>query len=185
MRAVSWYPWGSRARKSRESSPANPCIASVTTRAKSLVASESHTANTREPPGRSTRCASRRPRTRSGKNITPNWQATTSHDGSATGRSSASACWKRARPRFPTLNPARSSIDADVSAVGVVLDTLTLVDLTRGDLLTAGALPGRLRSNEAVHPAVALRVGTDGIITYDAELAAVAASSGLEVFAPA
>jgi uncharacterized protein len=69
--------------------------------------------------------------------------------------------------------------------VGVVLDTLTLVDLTRGDLLTAGALPGRLRSNEAVHLAVALRVGTDGIITYDAELAAVAASSGLEVFAPA
>src|SRR4051794_13404302 len=49
---------------------------------------------------------------------------------------------------------------------------LTLVDLTRGDLLTAGALPGRLRSDDAVHLAVALRVGVDAILTYDSALAA-------------
>lgn len=75
--------------------------------------------------------------------------------------------------------------EIDTAAVGVVLDTITLVDLTRGDLLTAGALPGRLRSSDAVHLAVALRVGADGIITYDAELAAAATTSGLEVLAPA
>lgn len=75
--------------------------------------------------------------------------------------------------------------DIDSSAVGVVLDTITLVDLARGDLLTAGALPGRLRSGDAVHLAVALRVGADGIVTYDAELAAAATASGLEVLAPA
>jgi len=75
--------------------------------------------------------------------------------------------------------------DIDALSVGVVLDTITLVDLTRGDLLTAGALPGRLRSNDAVHLAVALRVGADGIITYDGELAAAAASSGLSVLDPA
>ena len=75
--------------------------------------------------------------------------------------------------------------DIDPSGVGVVLDTITLVDLTRGDLLTAGALPGRLRSSDAVHLAVALRVGADGVITYDAELAAAATSSGLEVLGPA
>lgn len=74
--------------------------------------------------------------------------------------------------------------DIDAAAVGVVLDTVTLVDLTRGDLLTAGALPGRLRSNDAVHLAVALRVGADEIITYDAELAAAASSSGLAVVRP-
>ena len=68
--------------------------------------------------------------------------------------------------------------------VGIVLDTVTLIDLTRGDLLTAGALPGRLRSSDAVHLAVALRVGADGILTYDAELAGAARSSGLEVLAP-
>ena len=75
--------------------------------------------------------------------------------------------------------------DIDVAAVGVVLDTITLVDLTRGDLLTAGALPGRLRSNDAVHLAVALRVGVDEMITYDSELDVAARASGLAVARPA
>lgn len=75
--------------------------------------------------------------------------------------------------------------DIDTSAVGVVLDTITLDDLTRGDLLTAGALPGRLCSSDAIHLAVALRVGADGIMTCDAELAAAATSSGIQVLAPA
>lgn len=74
--------------------------------------------------------------------------------------------------------------DIDLSAVGVVLDTVTLVDLTRGDLLTAGALPGRLRSNDAVHLAVALRVGALEMLTYDVELAAAAGASGLAVARP-
>jgi uncharacterized protein len=65
------------------------------------------------------------------------------------------------------------------------LDTITLLDLTRGDLLTAGALPGRLRSNEAVHLAVALRVGVDEMITYDCELGVAARGSGLAVARPA
>lgn len=75
--------------------------------------------------------------------------------------------------------------DVDVTAVGIVLDTIALVDLTRGDLLTAGALPGRLRSHDAVHLAVALRVGVDEMITYDSELASAAESSGLAVVHPA
>jgi hypothetical protein len=74
--------------------------------------------------------------------------------------------------------------DIDVAAVDVVLDTITLVDLTRGDLRTAGALPGRLRSNDAVHLAVALRVGADEIITYDSELDVAASVSGLAVARP-
>src|SRR5882757_6227718 len=60
--------------------------------------------------------------------------------------------------------------DVDLNSVGVVLDTVSLIDLTRGDLLTAGTLPGRLRSNDAMHLAVALRIGADEIVTYDAEL---------------
>jgi predicted nucleic acid-binding protein len=75
--------------------------------------------------------------------------------------------------------------DIDRSAVAMVLDTVTLVDLTRGDLLTAGALPGRLRSNDAMHLAVALRVGVDEMITYDVELTAAAGASGLAVASPA
>jgi uncharacterized protein len=74
--------------------------------------------------------------------------------------------------------------DVDPVSVGVVLDTVTLVDLTRGDLLTAGALPGRLPSNDAIHLAVALRVGVEEMITYDAELAAAAAAAGLPTTGP-
>lgn len=74
--------------------------------------------------------------------------------------------------------------DLDLDAVGVLLDAVSLVDLTRGDLLTAGALPGRLRSNDAVHLAVALRVGVDEMLTYDRLLAGAAATAGLPVAQP-
>lgn len=74
--------------------------------------------------------------------------------------------------------------DVDVDSVGIVLDTLTLIDLTRGDLLTAGTLPGRLRSNDAVHLAVALRVGADELVTYDTELAAAAIAAGIVAVDP-
>lgn len=74
--------------------------------------------------------------------------------------------------------------DVELDAVGIVLDTVSLIDLTRGDLLTAGTLPGRLRSNDAVHLAAALRVGADEIVTYDAELAVAASSAGMNVAQP-
>ncbi len=74
--------------------------------------------------------------------------------------------------------------DIDLDAVGVVLDVVSLVDLSRGDLLTAGTLPGRLRSNDAIHLAVALRLGADEMITYDDELAAAAGSAGVTVLRP-
>ena len=72
----------------------------------------------------------------------------------------------------------------DLDSVGVVLDTASLIDITRGDLLTAAALPGQLRSNDALHLAVALRVGADEILTYDAELAVAAGAAGLAVTQP-
>lgn len=74
--------------------------------------------------------------------------------------------------------------DVDLTAVTAVLDVVTLVDLTRGDLLTAGSLPGRLRSADALHLAAALRVGADEMITYDQELADAAAAAGIAVTAP-
>jgi predicted nucleic acid-binding protein len=73
-------------------------------------------------------------------------------------------------------------IDAD--AVAQLLDAVTLVDLTRGDLLTAGALPGGLRSHDAIHLAVALRIGADVMIAYDVELQQAAAAAGLAVVSP-
>jgi predicted nucleic acid-binding protein len=74
--------------------------------------------------------------------------------------------------------------DVDAESVGILLETVALIDLTRGDLLTAGALPGRLRSNDAIHLAVALRIGADAMLSYDEELANAAAATGLSVQQP-
>lgn len=74
--------------------------------------------------------------------------------------------------------------DIDLDFVRVVLDTVSLIDITRGDLLTAGTLPGPLRSNDAIHLATALRVGADDMLTYDAELAEASDSAGLSVVCP-
>lgn len=76
-------------------------------------------------------------------------------------------------------NPAVISLDA----ITAVLETITLVDVTRGDLLAAGT-HAPLRSNDAIHLATALRIGADEIVTYDAELARAAASAGIRVLAP-
>jgi predicted nucleic acid-binding protein len=77
----------------------------------------------------------------------------------------------------------RHSDDVDLEAVRAVLDTVDLVDLTRGDVLAAGT-HASLPTNDAIHLAVALRVGADELITYDAELAERAGAVGLSVLAP-
>jgi len=73
--------------------------------------------------------------------------------------------------------------DVDVTDVQLVLDTVNLVDLTRGDMIAAGT-HAPLKSNDAIHLAVAIRLGVDEIVTYDAELADTARAAGLTVFAP-
>lgn len=65
-----------------------------------------------------------------------------------------------------------------------VLDAVTLVDITRGDLLAA-ASHAPLRSHDAIHLATALRIGADEIATYDRELATAASALGLWVLSPA
>jgi predicted nucleic acid-binding protein len=74
--------------------------------------------------------------------------------------------------------------EVDLDSVGIVLDTVALIDLARGDLVTAGTLPGRLRSNAAIHLAVALRVGAHEMITYDSHLAAAAEKAGVVAVQP-
>jgi predicted nucleic acid-binding protein len=77
----------------------------------------------------------------------------------------------------------RHSRDVDLDAVRAVLDTVNLVDLTRGDMIAAGT-HAPLRSNDAIHLAVAIRLGVDKVATYDKELADAASSAGLSVLAP-
>jgi uncharacterized protein len=73
--------------------------------------------------------------------------------------------------------------DVDLDAVRTVLDSVSLIDLTRGDMLAAGT-HAPLRSNDAIHLAVAIRVGADEIVTYDSELIERATAAGLPVLAP-
>ena len=77
-------------------------------------------------------------------------------------------------------NPAQVA----TAEVNAVLDAVTLLDVTRGDLLAAGT-HAPLRPNDAIHLATALRVGVEEILTYDAELARAAEAAGIRVVAPA
>ena len=70
------------------------------------------------------------------------------------------------------------------SATTAVLDTIILVDVTRGDLLAAGT-QAPLRSADAIHLATALRLGVDEIVTYDIGLTRAAEAAGLRIVAPA
>lgn len=69
--------------------------------------------------------------------------------------------------------------------VNTVLGGINLVDVARSDLLYAAALPGRLRSADAIHLATAIRLQSDLLVAYDAELLAAAVDSGVSVLAPA
>lgn len=65
-----------------------------------------------------------------------------------------------------------------------VLGGINLVDLARSDLMYAAALPGRLRSADAIHLAAAIRLQADVLVAYDQELLAAAVNSGLNVVSP-
>ena len=71
----------------------------------------------------------------------------------------------------------------DLEAVRTVLDAVSLIGITCGDLLAAGA-HAPLRSNDAIHLAVAIRVAADEIATYDGELVGRATAVGLPILAP-
>jgi predicted nucleic acid-binding protein len=48
----------------------------------------------------------------------------------------------------------------------------------------AAALPGRLRSADAIHLATAIRLQADLMIAYDGELLAAAVDAGIPVLSP-
>ena len=68
--------------------------------------------------------------------------------------------------------------------VNTVLGGINLVDLARSDLMYAAALPGGLRSADAIHLAAAIRLQSDALVAYDAELLAAAVDAGLNVLSP-
>lgn len=76
----------------------------------------------------------------------------------------------------------RRRIPSDL--VKAILNGINLVDVARSDLMYAAAMPGRLRSADAIHLATAIRLQTDLLVAYDTELLAAAADTGLSVLSP-
>lgn len=68
--------------------------------------------------------------------------------------------------------------------VNAALGGINLVDLARSDLMYAAALPGRLRSADAIHLACAIRLQAHLFVAHDAELLAAAVDAGLNVLSP-
>lgn len=68
--------------------------------------------------------------------------------------------------------------------ITTVLGGINLVDLTRSDLMYAAAMPGKLRSADAIHLAAAIRLQTDVLVAYDGELVAAATEAGLSALSP-
>lgn len=68
--------------------------------------------------------------------------------------------------------------------VNTVLGAISLVDVARPDLMYAAALPGRLRSGDAIHLATAIRLQSDVLVAYDKELLGAAVETGLNVLSP-
>lgn len=69
--------------------------------------------------------------------------------------------------------------------VSDLLDGVGLYDVPPSLFREARLLPGaQLRSLDALHVAAAIRIGVDGVVTYDARLAESAQILGLDVLAP-
>lgn len=65
-----------------------------------------------------------------------------------------------------------------------VLDSINLLDIARSDLMYAAALPGGLRSADAIHLSAAIRLQSELLVAYDTELLEVAVEVGLNVLSP-
>jgi predicted nucleic acid-binding protein len=76
-------------------------------------------------------------------------------------------------------------MELDQGSVTDVLARFDLVDLPRGAFREAGILPGpNLRSLDALHLTMALRLSADVVIVYDHRLVAAARGLGLTVISP-
>lgn len=81
-----------------------------------------------------------------------------------------------AAQRRPAPPPAAS--------INSILRTINLDDIDRSDLMLAAAMPGALRSADAIHLATALRLSVDQFVAYDAGLLQAAAKAGLNIASP-
>lgn len=72
----------------------------------------------------------------------------------------------------------------DPGLIARTLESVNLVDVVRADFRAAASIPKALRSNDAIHLAVAQRINADTLIAYDGELLAAAEAVGLRTVTP-
>lgn len=76
-------------------------------------------------------------------------------------------------------------IYTDTSAVlKLLINEAGPSDLAESLTTAAAALPGPVRSANAIHSATAIRLQVDTLVAYDAELLAAAAEAGLQTWSP-
>ncbi|MBT2548064.1 type II toxin-antitoxin system VapC family toxin [Arthrobacter sp. ISL-65] len=68
--------------------------------------------------------------------------------------------------------------------ITTVLGGINLVDLARSDLMYAAAMPGKLRSADAIHLATAIRLQSDVLVAYGLELVTATTEAGLHALSP-
>jgi predicted nucleic acid-binding protein len=78
----------------------------------------------------------------------------------------------------------RAGIELDPTAVSEALGVIELDDLQRRDLRSAGT-KAPLRSNDAIHLSVALRLDVDEMLVYDKELVDASRRAGITTVSPA
>lgn len=85
---------------------------------------------------------------------------------------------------FTELHCAANRRGLPPELVNTVLAGINLVDLVRSDLTYAAALPGKLRSADAIHLAAAIRLEVDELVAFDNELLSAATAAGLRSHSP-
>jgi hypothetical protein len=77
------------------------------------------------------------------------------------------------------LCQANRQPEIDTNEVEEFLSMVNLVALDASDLDEAPNTPGKLRTLDAIHLTVALRIGADVMVTYDDELIRAAQAIGM------
>jgi predicted nucleic acid-binding protein len=72
----------------------------------------------------------------------------------------------------------------DTDLIAETFHSVTLVDIIRGDFIIAAQSRDKLRSADAIHLAVAQRIGADTMIGYDGALLSAAETAGMETVSP-
>jgi hypothetical protein len=86
--------------------------------------------------------------------------------------------------RTEILCQANRQPEIDPVEVDGMLALVNLVALDQSDLDDAPSTPGRLRTLDAIHLTVALRIGADVLVAYDEELLRAAQHAGLRTGPP-